>query len=59
LSLPEQIEMKLHEMKEIAQYTLGHKLSTIEIEHLNDHINQLKREAHSLEFQLQPSNLYF
>lgn len=38
----EQIEIKLYEMKEIAQYSLDHELTTIENEHLNDQINQLK-----------------
>lgn len=54
----EQIETKLHEMKEIAQYTLDHELSIIKIEHLNDPINQLKNEVHSLEAQLTSTNVY-
>ena len=48
----EQIEMKLYEMKEITQYTIDNELSTIEVEHLNGQINQLKKEVHSLEAQI-------
>ncbi len=49
----EEIERKLHEMKKIAQYTLDHELSAIEIEQLNSQLNALKREVHFLEKQLQ------
>lgn len=53
-----QIEMKLYEMKDIAQYAYDHELSAIEVERLNNQINQLKEEVHSLEAQLKSSNPY-
>ena len=48
----EEIEMKLHEMKKIAQYALDHELTPIEIEQLNGQLNELKSEVHFLEKQL-------
>jgi predicted nucleic acid-binding Zn-ribbon protein len=48
----EEIEMKLHEMKKVAQYTLDHELTAREIDQLNGHLNELKREVHFLEKQL-------
>ena len=48
----EEIDMKLHEMKEIAQYALEHELTSVEIDQLNSQLNELKREVHSLEEQL-------
>jgi putative NADPH-quinone reductase len=48
----EEIEMKLHEMKEIAQYALNHELTETEVNHLNIQLNELKSEVHFLEQQL-------
>ncbi len=48
----EEIEMKLYEMKKIAQYALDHELTPIEIEQLNGQLNELKSEVHFLEKQL-------
>ncbi|WP_428909625.1 hypothetical protein [Niallia sp. Krafla_26] len=48
----EEIESKLYQMKEMAQFTLDHKLTKIEIEKLNDQLNDLKSEVHLLEKQL-------
>lgn len=47
------IDVKLHEMKEIAKYALEEKLSTQEINKSNDQLNQLKNEVNFLEKQLQ------
>jgi predicted nucleic acid-binding Zn-ribbon protein len=48
----EEVEMKLHEMKKIAQYALNHEFTAIEIDQLNGQLNELKREVHCLEKQL-------
>lgn len=48
----EKIEMKLHEMKKIAQYTLDHELTEAEVDRLNGQLNGLKSEVHFLEKQL-------
>jgi predicted nucleic acid-binding Zn-ribbon protein len=48
----EKIEMKLHDMKKIAQYALDHELTAQEIEQLNSQMNDLKEELHFLEKQL-------
>lgn len=48
----EAIEMKLHEMKEIAQYSLEHELPSLEIDQLNDQLKKLKSEVNFLEKQL-------
>ena len=48
----EQINEKLHEMKRIAEYTLEYELTSVEIDELNDQLNKLKHEIHSLEKQL-------
>jgi Tfp pilus assembly protein PilO len=48
----EEIEKRLHEMKEIAEYTLKHELTTDEIERLNGQLNDLQGAVHSLESQL-------
>lgn len=48
----EEIEIKLHKMKKIAQYALEHELTAIEIEQLNGQLNELKREVILLERQL-------
>ena len=48
----EEIDVKLHEMKKIAEYALEHELTSVEIDKLNSQLNELKREVHSLEKQL-------
>lgn len=48
------MDVKLHEMKEIAEYALEHNLLVIEIEGLNNELNVLKNEYSSLEKQLNP-----
>ena len=48
----EEIELKLHEMKKIAQYALEHALSPIELEGLNTQLIDLKNEVHLLKKQL-------
>lgn len=49
----EKIENKLYEMKELAEYVRDNELTPIEINKLNDQLNTLKQEVHSLEQQLQ------
>ena len=49
----QEIERKLHEMRELAQYVLDHELTAIETERLNTQLNELAREVHTLEKQLQ------
>ena len=49
----EQINEKLHEMKRIAEYALECELTSVEMDELNDQLNKLKHEVHSLEQQLQ------
>ena len=48
----EAIQMKLHEMKEIAEYSLNHELTATEVDRLNGQLNELKSEVHLLEKQL-------
>lgn len=48
----EEIEMKLHEMKKIAQFALDQELTPLEIDQLNGQIKELEREVHFLEKQL-------
>ncbi|WP_079524729.1 hypothetical protein [Solibacillus isronensis] len=48
----EEIEIKLHEMKKIAQFALDHELAPLEIDQLNAQMNELKSEVHFLEKQL-------
>lgn len=47
-----EIDDKLHEMKEIAEFSLSHKLSRTEIHNLNAQLNALKDEVYQLEKQL-------
>ena len=49
----EEIEHKLYEMKEIAEYALDHDLTTDEVARLNRQLDDKKREVQSLEKQLQ------
>jgi len=46
------MEVKLHEMKRIAEYAREQELSSFEINRLNDQLNELKSEVLSLEKQL-------
>ena len=48
----EEIDVKLHEMKEIAEYALEQEMTSEEIHQLNRQLNELKREVHALEQQL-------
>ena len=48
------MDVKLHDMKEIAEYALKHKLSEDEIQRLNGELNVLKSELSTLEKQLYP-----
>lgn len=48
-----EIENKLYEMKELAEYACNHELTSIEVNRLNEKLNKLKQEVHSLEQQLQ------
>ncbi len=50
----DEMNVKLHEMKGIAEYALEHKLSAIEIKRLNGELDILKNELNSLERQLYP-----
>ena len=48
----EEIEMKLHEMKKIAKYSLDHELTPLEMDQLNGQLKELESEVHFLERQL-------
>lgn len=48
----EQIETKLYQMKDIAQYSTQQNLTPTERENLNNELNELKQEVHLLEKQL-------
>jgi hypothetical protein len=48
----EEIELKLYEMKKIAQYARNHELTAIEIDLLNSELDKLKSVVHFLEKQL-------
>lgn len=50
----DEMNVKLHEMKRIAEYAVEHTLSAIEIERLNGELYTLKNEFSSLEKQLYP-----
>ncbi|WP_399628568.1 hypothetical protein [Sporosarcina sp. SG10008] len=50
----DEMNVKLHEMKRIAEYAVEHTLSAIEIERLNGELYTLKNEFSSLERQLYP-----
>ena len=51
-SILEEIEMKLHEMKRIAEYALEQDLATSEIDELNEQFKQLKEDVSFLNEQL-------
>lgn len=48
----EEIEKKLYQMKELAQYALVHDLNSVEIEKLNGQLKELTMEVYVLENQL-------
>ncbi|KAB7706554.1 hypothetical protein F9802_10160 [Bacillus aerolatus] len=48
----EEMNVKLHEMKRIAEYAREHELNSAEINELNGQLNELRREVHFLEKQL-------
>lgn len=48
----EEMDVKLHKMKRIAEYSLENELTSVEIDKLNDQLNELKSEVHYLEKQL-------
>ena len=50
----DEMNVKLHEMKRVAEYAVEHTLSAIEIERLNGELYTLKNEFSSLERQLYP-----
>lgn len=51
-SILEEIEVKLYEMKKIAEYAREEELTSYEIERLNFQLNELKSEIQLLEKQL-------
>ncbi|MHC8970678.1 hypothetical protein [Priestia aryabhattai] len=48
----EEIEMKLYEMKKIAEYAFNHELTSLEIDQLNGQLKGLESDIHFLEKQL-------
>ncbi|MEI2439429.1 hypothetical protein V8V73_02560 [Priestia megaterium] len=48
----EEIEMKLYEMKKVAEYAFNHELTSLETKQLNRQIKELESEVHFLEKQL-------
>lgn len=48
----EEIDVKLHEMKEIAEYALEYELTSDEIKELNHQLHVLKSEVYFLKEQL-------
>jgi hypothetical protein len=48
----EEIDSKLHEMKQIAEYALNHELTSVEIDQLNGQLHVLQSEVQLLEKQL-------
>ena len=48
----EEIEIKLYEMKRIAEYALHQELNPLEINQLNIQMKELESEVHFLEKQL-------
>lgn len=50
----DEMDVKLHEMKRIAEYAVEQNLSSLEIDRLNGELNVLKIEFSSLEKQLNP-----
>ncbi|MEK5071438.1 hypothetical protein [Sporosarcina sp. FSL K6-1508] len=54
IQILDEMDVKLHEMKRIAEYALDQHLSVLEIERLNGEMNVLKLEFSSLEKLLYP-----
>lgn len=52
-SILEKIEVRLHQMKGIAEYSTRHDLTQVEIDELNGQLKELESEVHILEKQLQ------
>jgi len=48
----EEIEMKLYEMKKVAEYAFNHELTSLETDQLNGRLKELKSEVLFLEKQL-------
>lgn len=48
----EEIEIKLNEMKEIAEYVLKYDLTHLEIDRLNRQLSELNSEVHFFEIML-------
>lgn len=48
----EEIEVRLYEMKRIAEYAAEQKLSSVEIDRLNGQLDELKHEVFALEKRL-------
>ncbi|AUO12980.1 hypothetical protein [Priestia megaterium] len=48
----EEIEMKLYEMKGIAEYAFNHELTSLETNQLDGRLKELERDVHFLEKQL-------
>lgn len=46
------LENKLHEMRALAEYAKDHKLTQSEVNELNFKVNELKKEVHLLDLQL-------
>lgn len=51
-SILEEIEIRLYEMRSIAQHAAGQALSSAEIERLNAQLDEFKYEVRALEKQL-------
>ena len=49
----QEIEEKLYKMKELAEYSCNNEITPLETEKLNNELNTLKQEVHSLEQILQ------
>lgn len=49
----QEIEEKLYKMKELAEYSCNNEITPSETEKLNNQLNTLKQEVHSLEQILQ------
>ncbi|MED4139339.1 hypothetical protein P4652_14030 [Priestia megaterium] len=48
----EEIEMKLHEMKKVAEYAFSHELTSLQTDQLNGQLKELESDVHFLEKQL-------
>lgn len=48
------IEKKLYEMKELAEYARDHELNPIELYRIEEQLNSLKQEVYFFDRQLQP-----